>query len=376
MIDPQAFYDELTKQGITYYTGVPDSLLSSLFACIADSSKPNFHVTAAHEGNAVALAAGYYLATGNVGAVYMQNSGIGNAVNPLVSLADQEVYRIPMLLIIGWRGEPGVHDEPQHVKQGEITTSLLDVMGIPWDVLEAQSNPQEVIAKSVKHIRNTHAPAAVLIRANTFSKYKLRMHESHHTLLREHVLEYILAHADPRDVCISTTGKTSRELYEIRVRRGEEPRDFLTVGSMGHSSSIALGVALHAPGKRVICLDGDGAMLMHMGSLGVIGHIKPENFIHVVLNNGAHESVGGQPIGATELDIKSVALGCGYRSYLMAEDEAGLAAAWRQVSTRRGPVMFEVRVRTGSRDDLGRPASAPEENKNSFMRYLGTAQST
>ena len=376
MIDPQVFYDELARQGITFYAGVPDSLLSSLCACIADSSIPEYHVTAANEGNAVALTAGYHLATGNVGAVYLQNSGIGNAVNPLVSLTDPEVYRIPMLLIIGWRGEPGVHDEPQHIKQGAITTSLLDVMGIPWEILDAQSCPQEVIAQAVNTISKTHAPAAILVRAKTFSSYKPHLLDSQYTLVREQVLEHILEVSDPQDVFISTTGKTSRELYEIRVRRGEESRDFLTVGSMGHSSSIALGAALHAPNRRIICLDGDGAMLMHMGSLGVIGHMKPANFIHVVLHNGVHESVGGQPIGATDIDIKSAALGCGYRSYLLAEDEAGLAAGWSQVLTLQGPVMLEVRVRIGSRDDLGRPASSPEENKKSFMRYLGTAKST
>ncbi|MBL7006784.1 MAG: phosphonopyruvate decarboxylase [Spirochaetia bacterium] len=368
MIDPEIFYSSLIYHEINFFTGVPDSLLSELCACIAEKSKN--HVTAVNEGNAVALAAGYHLATGKVGAVYMQNSGIGNAVNPLTSLTSKEVYSIPVLLIIGWRGEPGIKDEPQHLLQGSITRDQLDVLNIPYEIIDAESDYQLLIRQMLSIIKQKNAPGALLIRAKTFSSYPREKNTSTAAILREQALEQLLDLSAPSDIFISTTGKTSRELYELRSRRGEEQHDFLTVGSMGHSSSIALGVALHKPDRRVICLDGDGSLLMHMGSLAATGKTKPENFIHVLLNNGAHESVGGQPTAYPELEVGTVALASGYRAYFAVENVESLRDVWENIVKEKGPILLEIKIAVGSRKDLGRPVSSPQQNKQNCMSFI------
>jgi len=367
MIDPKDFYKGLQEAGIRFFAGVPDSLLKHFCAYVDDHGRPGEHIITANEGNAVALAAGYHLTTGRVAAVYMQNSGLGNATNPLTSLVDPQVYKIPLLLIIGWRGEPGVKDEPQHIKQGAITAEQLDLLGIPYFIMQADSSSDEIITKAVDKLAATGAPVALLIRKGTFSSYKgQRKPDKSFNLKREDALRELLKLAAD-GLVISTTGKTSREVYELRAEMGDLQRDFLTVGSMGHTSSIALGVALGRPEKLVICLDGDGSVLMHLGSLPIIGDVAPKNLVHVLLNNSAHESVGGQPTVAGKLDFEAIALGCGYKRYLQASDEGGIRDAWATLQGNSGPVFFEVKITTGSRDDLGRPASTPEENKQAFM---------
>lgn len=375
MIEPKAFFEALESRDVGMFTGVPDSLLSSFCAYVDDVAPEGRHVIAANEGNAVALAMGHHLATGKVSVVYMQNSGLGNTINPLTSLADAEVYRVPMLLVIGWRGEPGVPDEPQHVKQGRITPVQLELLDIPSFELTAASDVATTVAAAFEAIERTGAPVALLVRKNAFAKYKTRRAGAKlSSMLREHALSHILDLASPDDLVVSTTGKTSRELFELRAARSEPQRDFLTVGGMGHTSSIALGVALGRPDRRVVCIDGDGSALMHMGALPIIGSLAPANLVHVLLNNAAHESVGGQPTVADRVDFKAIALASGYKAYHVADSAENLKDAWQAAIANGGPVMIEVRIDTGSRADLGRPTSTPEQNKSSFMAHATQMQ--
>jgi phosphonopyruvate decarboxylase len=373
MIDVKDFYNHLKESGIGFFAGVPDSLLKEFCAYVDDYSLEAEHITCANEGNAIAMAAGYHLASSKVGLVYMQNSGLGNATNPLLSLVDREVYGIPMILMIGWRGEPGVKDEPQHVKQGRVQLALLEAMEIPYEVIDAQSaDYKEIITSLQERALRESRPVAIVVRKGAFSEYKKQNKaKCEYSLSREEALEAILE-ADSSYAIVSTTGKTSRELYEIRERRGEKAQDFLTVGSMGHSSSIAASIALAITEMRVMCIDGDGALLMHMGALAVIGSLKPENFVHVLINNYCHESVGGQKSAIAALDIDLLAKAAGYRLYLCAENKEELTRAILEIKEMEGPVFLEVRVKAGSRADLGRPKSSTVENKTAFMQKLGS----
>lgn len=370
MIEPKDIVDALAHQGIDFYAGVPDSLLKDFCAYVDDHGQPGQHVITANEGNAVALASGYHLATGKSAVVYLQNSGLGNTINPLTSIADKEVYQTPMLLVIGWRAEPGVNDEPQHVKQGRITPGQLDLLEIPYQVVEAGNDPQVLAGWARQQLDATGAPVALLVKKGAFAAYKSqRQPSTDATLQREAALNVLLDLAGDAAI-VSTTGKTSREVFELRVARGEQQRDFLTVGGMGHTASIALGVAMGQPEKRVVCIDGDGSALMHLGALPIIGSLKPAHFTHVLLNNAAHESVGGQPTVADRTDFRAIALASGYTDYAVAATPAELTAAWEQLDVKPGPVMLEVRITTGSRDDLGRPTTTPRENKRAFMAWV------
>lgn len=373
MVSVDKFYDTLRHCGVSMFTGVPDSLLKNLCAYITDNSDPEHNIIAANEGSAVGIAAGHYLATGEVPVVYMQNSGIGNAVNPLMSLADEKVYSIPVLLIIGWRGEPGVHDEPQHVKQGEVTLPLLDAMQIPYMVLPDEDDEAlTAVQIMVNDCKKLSKPHAIVIRKNTFGKYKLRKDaENDYPLSREEALTRLVKAIGVDSMVVSTTGKLSRELFELRETLGQcHGNDFLTVGSMGHSSSIALGIALDKPGRKIYCFDGDGAFIMHMGAISNIGSLAPKNFVHVVFNNGAHESVGAQPTLGFCIDICSIAKACGYREAFTVTTEEEFTALSDRINTLEGPAMIELRVRIDSRDNLGRPTTTPIENKEAFMKNL------
>ena len=368
MIEVKEAYDALIESGVDMFTGVPDSLLKNFCAYVTDTADCKSHVIAANEGNAVGIAAGHYLATGHPALVYMQNSGLGNTVNPLLSLADEKVYSIPMVLMIGWRGEPGVHDEPQHVKQGEVTLALLEAMQIPYEVLEDISQIKKMVALAMER----KAPTALVIRKGTFGSYKLK-NASHNDnpLSREEALKLVVSHLRKDDVIVSTTGKLSRELFELREARKEgHGHDFLTVGSMGHSSSIALGIALEKPKHRIFCFDGDGAFIMHTGALGINASMKPRNFFHILFNNGAHESVGGQPTIGFRLDATGIAKASGYRHVLTATTQEEMIDALQQLEHLDGPVLLELRVAINSRDDLGRPTTTPIENKEAFMHEL------
>ncbi|MBL6990383.1 MAG: phosphonopyruvate decarboxylase [Bacteriovoracaceae bacterium] len=373
MVNCKQFFDLLGNYDINFFTGVPDSLLKDFCAYTTDNTTKLNHIIAANEGNAIALATGSYLATSQIPLVYMQNSGIGNAINPLASLTDPEVYGIPMLLLIGWRGEPGVHDEPQHKKQGKITTALLDTMEIPYKVLpEDIESAKAVIDDAVKLMKETSRPYALVVKKGTFAKYKLQSKKSSLAILKREIAIGIITdflHTD-KDIVLSTTGKISRELYEYRMRKEQPCQDFLNVGSMGHVSQIALGVALNKPDKQIFCYDGDGAAIMHMGGLGIIGDLAPKNFKHIIFNNGTHDSVGGQPTVGFFLNFQEVAKGAGYQKVYKASSKGELTKILPDFYQTPGPALLEVVVQTGARENLGRPKSTPAQNKQSFMNHL------
>ncbi len=370
MISPEEMYNYLKFNGIGMFAGVPDSLLSNFCAYLDDRGDRCENIIVANEGNAIALAVGYHLSTGKICAVYMQNSGLGNAINPLTSLADPEVYKIPLLMIIGWRGEPGTKDEPQHVKQGRITIAQLNLLDIPYWILDQNSNVKQILKEVFLKLKDKNSPVAILVRKDAFDDHKSKDNKIQaSSFKREDALRQLLSLVEKDDLIISTTGKTSREIFELRLERYESQRDFLTVGGMGHTASIALGVALGNPKKRVICLDGDGSVLMHMGALPIIGDLKPNNMVHVLLNNSAHESVGGQLTVAGNVNFAAIAKASGYLDYQVANDKGSLISCWRKICKQSGPILFEVKISVGSRKDLGRPTSTPEENKRKFMKF-------
>ncbi len=372
MIRPDFFIEALREKGIDCFAGVPDSLLKNICAYITDHFDAAHNIITANEGAAVGLAAGHYLATGQPACVYMQNSGEGNIINPLASLTDQEVYNIPVLLLIGWRGRPGVHDEPQHVKQGKVTTGLLNVMGINYEVLAKEEDKAEKqIAKALKALQNKEV-FALVIEKDTFDEYKLQNVEVDDLpMSREEAIQTVAATLGEKDCIVSTTGMISRELFEYRaaINQGHE-RDFLTVGSMGHASQIALGIALAQPERRVWCFDGDGAAIMHMGSMAIVANKAPKNYIHIIFNNGAHDSVGGQPTVGLKINLPAVAKAVGYEACYTVETKDYLAELLDKVKTTDGPILLEVKVKKGNRKDLGRPTTTPIQNKEALMNFL------
>ncbi|MFO7951367.1 MAG: phosphonopyruvate decarboxylase [Bacillota bacterium] len=421
MINCRFFYDALVKYEIDFFTGVPDSLLKSINACIAENSPKGRHLVAANEGNAAALAAGHYLSTGKTGLVYMQNSGLGNAINPLVSLADMMVYGIPMLLLIGWRGEPGLPDEPQHIKQGLVTLPLLQALGINYCLLPGTDEDAfEELTRAIEHSKAYNEPYALVAVQDVFAPYEPEQDmeekpgaqgenkaksfknadalqekqdqafsdtgnnskgaangtgggaESKPPLSREEAAIIALESMEPDAALVSTTGKLSREIYEYRDRgsAGHE-KDFLNVGSMGHASQIALGVALNQPDRDIYCFDGDGAVIMHMGALATCGTSGATNYKHLVFNNSTHDSVGGQPTVAGKIDLVKIAEACGYKKALRAKSKEELTEALEKLKTAEGPAFLEIKVSSGARKDLGRPQTTPWDNKQAFMKFLG-----
>ena len=372
MIAPKAFIERLRTKGIEFFAGVPDSLLKNLCAYITENVSRENNIIAANEGGAVALAAGYHLATGKTGCVYMQNSGEGNAVNPLLSLMDADVYRIPLLLVIGWRGEPGMHDEPQHVKQGKVTLSLLDAMGIKYAVLDEKWEKQT--DEALRVIKETNGIYALIVRKGTFEEYKLQNQVSSDWVLgREEAIQIVVDKLRKDDIVVSTTGLISRELFEYREAKEQgHAHDFLTVGSMGHASQIALGIALQKPERRVVVFDGDGALLMHMGGMAIIGDYAPKNLVHIVFNNGAHDSVGGQPTVGQKIDVEAIAKAVGYAYVITVDSQMSLMCAMNHVNCAviDGVSLINVNVRKGNRKDLGRPTTTPQENKEALMNEL------
>ena len=373
MIRPEYFIDTLGAHDIDFFAGVPDSLLKNICAYISDHLDERHNIITANEGGAIGLAVGYHLATGRIGCVYMQNSGEGNIINPLASLTDKEVYNIPVLLLIGWRGRPGVHDEPQHIKQGKVTMALLDTMGIAYTVLSKEEEEAgKQIAKAVDHMRETNEVYAMIVEKDTFEPYTLqnvRMNKL--SFGREEAIQTVAASLDGKDVIVSTTGMISRELFEYRTGKGEgHERDFLTVGSMGHASQIALGIALEQPNRRIWCFDGDGAVIMHMGGMAIIAEKAPKNFVHVVFNTGAHDSVGGQPSVGLDIDLCAVAKAVGYRAAFSADNKEELLVILNKVRGLEGPLFIQVCVKKGNRNNLGRPTTSPIENKVALMGFL------
>lgn len=372
MLDPQKFVETLQRAGIDFFAGVPDSLLKDVCACMQATLPSSSHIITANEGNAVAMALGHFVASGKPGLVYLQNSGLGNVVNPITSLADAEVYSVPMVLMIGWRGEPGVKDEPQHVKQGRVTPACLDALEIPYAIVDADSDLEATAGAMVDRAISEQRPTAILVRKDTFSSFALPKSEATYSLAREDAIRKVAECAGVNTVIVATTGHTSRELYEFRAAVGEsEPMDFLTVGGMGHTSSIALGIALARPEQPVLCLDGDGSALMHLGMMPIIGKQAPGNLFHVLLNNGAHDSVGGQPTVGFDTNFREIAEGAGYKATYYADNVDMIEDVMREAWRRPLPALLEIRVKTGSRKDLGRPKSSPKQNRDMLMRRLG-----
>lgn len=356
-----------------FFTGVPDSLLKPLCDyLITEYGISEKHIIAANEGNAVALAAGYHLSTGKIPVVYMQNSGIGNIINPIASLMNDRVYGIPCVFIIGWRGEPYVHDEPQHIYQGEVTIKLLEDMDIRTFIIDKQTKEEDVLAQIENWVPflNAGKQVAFVIRKGAFEFDRKTEYVNDNTMVREEIIRHIVAVSDT-DPIISTTGKASRELFEIRESNHVGHQyDFLTVGSMGHSSSIALEIALQKPARKIWCIDGDGAFLMHMGAVALIGANKPKNLVHVVINNGAHETVGGMPTVASDIDVTAIAKACGYTNAVSVTDYEALDRELAIAKKRCELSLIEVKCSIGARADLGRPTSTAIENKINFMNYL------
>ena len=367
VIDTAAFYDYLVASGVELFTGVPDSLLQDLCACIYDRTPSEANIVAANEGNAVGIACGYHVAAGKYAAVYLQNSGLGNIVNPVLSLAHQDVYSVPMLLIIGWRGEPGVKDEPQHVAQGRLTPVMLDAMEVPYQVV-APENWRRQVDSALTTMKETNAPVSLLVRKGAFSPYPFPLRDKPGlTLTREDALGSILEAVGPSAFVVSTTGKTSREVFELREKRGEgHAHDFLTVGGMGHSSSIAMGACLGTD-ELVYCIDGDGGFLMHLGSAPVIAQRARDNYRYILINNGAHESVGGQPTVAFDIDIPAILRGSGFEHVELVTEDAQIADAVARVAARPRSALI-IETMQGSRPDLGRPTVSPSANKVDMMK--------
>ena len=360
--------------GSDFYTGVPDSQLKALCNYLMSEYgiDPKHHVIAANEGNAVALAAGYHLATGDIPVVYMQNSGEGNIINPVASLMNDKVYAIPCVFVIGWRGEPGVHDEPQHIYQGEVTLKLLEDMDIAAFVISKETTESELSEKmeSFRKLLAVGKQVAFVVRKGALEFDGKVKYENSNSMVREDIIKHIVEYTGNAPI-VSTTGKASRELFEIREGRGEDhKRDFLTVGSMGHASSIALGIAFQKPDQKIWIIDGDGAALMHMGAMAVIGANAPKNIVHIVINNGAHETVGGMPTVAGNIDLVTIAKGCGYPCAAKAESFEELDQALALAKERDELCLIEVSCSIGARDDLGRPTTTARENKEAFVENL------
>ena len=374
MISPKFFIDKLEENNINFFTGVPDSLLKNICAYIEDNKDENHNIIAANEGAAMGLATGHYLATGEIPVVYMQNSGEGNIINPLASLTDKEVYNIPILLIIGWRGRPGVHDEPQHIKQGKVTLPLLETMGIKYTILSKDENEfTNQLNDVIGYMAKTKESFAFVVEKDTFEDYKLQNNQQYENLemSREEAIQIVADSLDENAVIVSTTGMISRELFEYRANSNQtHEKDFLTVGSMGHASQIALGIALEKSNHKIYCFDGDGATIMHMGSMAIIGSKHPENYIHIIFNNGAHDSVGGQPTVGLQINIPELAKALNYKKVFSIKDRMSLKEVLNKINNEKGPIMLEIQVKKGNRKNLGRPTTTPIQNKESLMKFL------
>jgi len=375
MISPRFFFNTCKKEGIDFFSGVPDSLLKNICSYIADNTLQENHIIAANEGNALAIGVGYHLSTGKVPLIYMQNSGLGNAINPLLSLADADVYSVPLLMMIGWRGEPGVKDEPQHKKQGRVTIALLEAMEIPYKVLTVESSVKEVevvLRTMLSTAKKENKPCALLIKKNLFLDYKFQSDILYDKpLYREEAIEIVVDNLNELDIVVSTTGVASRELFEHREKLNiGHKKDFLTVGGMGHASQIALGIALQKKNRQIYCLDGDGSLIMHMGSLAINANMNCKNFKHIVFNNCAHDSVGGQPTVGGNINMKSIAINAGYKWGKTVSNKSETILALKEMVNIMGPAFLEIQVKKGFRKNLGRPTTAPIQNKEIFMKFV------
>jgi len=371
MVSCEDFADLCKKHDLTFFTGVPDSTFKSWMSFLNDSKNNMKNTITVNECEAIAVASGYHLATGKLGIVYMQNSGFGKTVNPITSLVDPDVYSIPMILMIGWRGEPGEKDEPQHKKMGRIMTHMLQTMEIPYEILSDNPNVVDTQLKNaVSMAKKSGGPYALIVRSETFSEYIGEKTPGKYEMKREDAIITIIDSLNKDDIVISTTGKTSRELFEYREHKKQSHgNDFYTVGSMG--CSLAIGFEIAENNKRkVFVLDGDGAVLMQLGSFATIGHYKPKNLYHILFDNSVHESTGGQPTVSNTVNFEKVAEACGYKYTSTVKTKIELENEIKNIKNKEGPVLIVVKISAGSRKDLGRPTLTPIQNKKSFMEKL------
>jgi phosphonopyruvate decarboxylase len=369
----QELWSLFKEEGLTFYTGVPDSTFKGWMRFLEqENGKQLTHIIASNECEAVAIATGYYLASGRVGTVYMQNAGEGKIVNPLTSLCDPEVYSIPMLLMIGWRGQPGEKDVPQHWKMGKITLALLEVLEVPYRILTNNSEETATIVKKLLNIANSqHRPVALIIPQKVISDLKTPLPEKlKFPLFREEAMKIVLQHLKGSEAIIATTGYTSSELFEYRVSQNDIPHDFYTVGSMGCSPAIAFGVALQQPSKKVIIFDGDGSLLMQMGSLATIGYYRPPNLYHILFDNEVYDSTGGQPTVSKSISFSQMALACGYKSVDEVSTSEEIIQTILNLLSKEGPVFLTIKVNQGARVDLEHPTRTPIQNKTAFMKHI------
>jgi phosphonopyruvate decarboxylase len=365
------FVETLLNEDICFATGVPDSLLAPVSA-ILETEKNISHVSAVNEGSAISIAMGHFLGTGKIPLVYLQNSGLGNIVNPYTSLLHPDVYGIPVLLLIGWRGLNPDQDEPQHRFQGSITKEMLILLEIPFFEIENESQIVELTSLAIKNIKAEKKSAAILVHPNIFSDSKVMgipvPIQSRYIYISK-IYEFLPKSSN----IISTTGKTSRELDEIHRNNGFH-NIFLTVGGMGHCASIAIGLSLSQPDKMIYCLDGDGAMQMHLGTLGTIGNLGMLNFVHFLFNNGVHESVGGQTVSNSKLNYAKIALACGYKNVKEVNNLNELEGVLIDLKKNNGPILIIINLLPGSSDKLGRPDGKPVEWKKLFMEKFSSSR--
>lgn len=376
MISPELFYKVCKENGISFFTGVPDSLLKEFCAYIDENTDASSHIIASNEGTAIGLAAGYHLGSGCLPLIYLQNSGLGNIVNPILSLCDKEVYSIPIVLLIGWRGEKGIKDEPQHIKQGRVTPSMLESMEIPFKIITKNEDQSILNLKwAIETAKTSNCPVALLVQKDSFDKLeknKIINEKDSQYISRENAISIITENISNKSIIVSTTGMISRELYEKRSEsKQDRSKDFLTVGSMGHASQIALGIAKSNPQKKIVCLDGDGAVLMHLGGMATIGTNDNGNLLHIILNNGAHDSVGGQPTVAQNISLTLIAKACGYKHIVgPIKDKNEIINALDRFKNISGMCFLEIYVDKGYRNNLGRPKESPIHNKEIFIRNI------
>lgn len=373
MIEQTHLFNNLHEIGLDFFTGVPDSLLNDFCLHLVNNLPDNQHIMAANEGNAIGIAAGYHMATGKIPVVYMQNSGIGNATNPLLSLTHPCVYSIPMILVIGWRGDPAIKDHAQHKKQGELTTVLMDDMDIPYDILDSDETVVEKFAWAANKAKEINSPVALIAKkAILTQKEKKQEYADSKLMNREEAISAVLDVFGKDAIYLATTGRATRELHEqITIHGFSEEIEFLNVGAMGHLSSIGLGLAIGSPDKRIVVFDGDAAAVMHMGSLATNGRYQPSNLIHIVLNNGVNESVGGQLSSGQLIDLTTVAKGCGYITLeKFVESKEDLQNAARQMAGDNKLSFIDVHVRQGIRKDMPGLKIEHQTAKESLMNNL------
>ncbi|MFX1314680.1 MAG: phosphonopyruvate decarboxylase [Promethearchaeota archaeon] len=374
MISCRDFFNILNKHNLTFFTGIPDSTFKDLMKYLAENDGKSLdNIVACNECEAIAIASGYHLATNNIGIVYMQNSGLGKAVNPLTSLCDPDVYSIPILLMIGWRGEPGKIDAPQHKKMGKITLSLLETLQIPYIILNPDLNDVErELNKALNYFNEHKSPYAFIFRRNFFKEYEMKKeYLNTYELTKKEAIKSIMSNIGNGEIIVSTTGYISRELYEYRESTNREhQKHFYNIGAMGCASSIGLSIALQKPKNKVLVFDGDGAAIMQMGAFTTIGKRSPSNFVHILLDNEVHESTGGQPTNSPIINFVKIAIASNYKYAIQIETKEELLKSIKDIKNRIGPVLLTIKVKHEPNLTLKRPDRIPNEYKEDFMNYL------